>query len=156
MTSKNSYRTAIKRTRLSAPMAALNKKDKIVGRCMDYGCGRGFDADALSMERYDPHFSPKLPTGLFDTITCNFVLNVIEDEEERIQVLQDIQSRLVSGGNAYITVRTDKKSLNGCTKIGTWQGHIELDLPVVQKGSGYCTYQMYGCDTIESAKEVTE
>ncbi len=73
----NAYRTAIKRTRPSAPMAKLAEKDLLQGRALDYGCGRGFDAEHFGMEKYDPHFAPERPTGRFDVITCNFVLNVI-------------------------------------------------------------------------------
>ena len=138
----NAYRTAIKRTRPSAPMAKLAEKDLLQGRALDYGCGRGFDAEHFGMEKYDPHFAPERPTGRFDVITCNFVLNVIESPEERSAVLADIHDLLADGADAYITVRTDKKSLKGKTRIGTWQGAIKLDLPVVQRGSGFVTYQL--------------
>lgn len=156
MTTKNSHRTAIKRKKPSAPMQALNKKSRLYGRTLDYGCGRGFDAHTYGMEKYDPHFAPDKPKGLFDVITCNFVLNVIEDEADRIAVLRDIQSRLKSDGVAYITVRTNVKSLNGCTSIGTWQGHIVLDLTVFRKGSGYTTYALFKESFVSSAPEAKE
>jgi len=136
----NAHKTAISRKKPSAPVRALIDKGVIIGRTLDYGCGRGRDASEYDMESYDPHFQPVMPGGLFDTIVCNFVLNVIESSAERKAVVVDIRKRLAPGGRAYISVRTDKKQLNGYTKIGTWQGRVTLDAPIVAKGSGYATY----------------
>lgn len=108
----------------------------LCGRILDYGCGHGFDADLLRVAGYDPYYRSTLPSGQFDTITCNYVLNVIESPKERQSVVRRILSLLSMGGKAYITVRNDLTSLNGRTKIGTWQGKIDLDLPVVHKKSG--------------------
>ena len=138
----NAHKTAIGRNKPSAPVRALDKAGLLIGKMLDFGCGRGRDACEYGMESYDPHFQPVMPKGLFDTIVCNFVLNVIESSAERRAVVADIRSRLVPGGCAYVTVRTDHKRLNGYTKIGTWQGRIELDEPIVGKGSGYTTYKI--------------
>ena len=132
--------TAISRKKPSAPMRALETAGRIVGRVLDYGCGRGYDACHYGAESFDPHYQPVMPSGRFDTIVCNFVLNVIESEQTRQSVLLDIKSRLGRNGRAYVTVRTDKKSLNGYTSKGTWQGRVVLDAPVVAKGSGFETY----------------
>ena len=107
---------------------------------MDYGCGRGYDASHFRMDSYDPHYQPVMPIGTFDTITCNYVLNVIESISERESIIQDVRDRLSEGGRAYFTVRTDKRSLNGCTTTGSWQGLIVLDMPIVSRGSSYVTY----------------
>ena len=80
----------------------------LTGRCLDYGCGRGFDADFLGIESYDPNWRPIKPTGLFDTITCNYVLNVVT-YEELCDIISDVQSMLVDGGKAFFTVRRDIK-----------------------------------------------
>lgn len=136
------YKTAITRNKPSAPMRALVADDRLIGRVLDYGCGKGRDAYEYNMESYDPHFQPVMPDGLFNTIVCNFVLNVIESEEQRNKVVTDIRSRLRPGGRAYISVRTDKARLNGLTKMGTWQGRIVLDEPIVAKGSGFVTYMI--------------
>jgi hypothetical protein len=141
MTNK-SHLTAISRKASSIPMRGLYDKGLLTGRALDYGCGKGYDAIHFGLDSYDPHYQPVMPDGRFDTITCNYVLNVIESESERLSVLQDIQARLVNTGMAYITVRADKDKLNGTTSIGTWQGLIMLDLPIVQRGSGYITYQL--------------
>lgn len=138
----------MKRNAPSRPMLHLATDGRIVGKALDYGAGRGYDAETYDMEKYDPHFQPDMPDGLFDTITLNYVLNVIESEEERLRVLSDIQKRLTRGGKAYLTVRNDKRALRGTTSKGTWQGHIILKLPVVYSCSGYVTYQLEKSDYI--------
>ena len=80
----NSHKTAITRTKMSAPVKFLKGQGLLQGRTLDYGCGKGFDADVLQCSKYDPHFSPELPKGKFDTIICNYVLNVIESEVVRL------------------------------------------------------------------------
>ena len=142
MVTNNAHKTAIARKTVSVPMRGLFDKGRITGRALDYGSGRGFDAAHFGMECYDPHYSPLMPDGLFETVTCNYVLNVIESAEERLRVMRAIQNALAPNGTAYITVRNDKKALIGKTRTGTWQGLIVLDLPVVQRGSGYVTYEL--------------
>lgn len=141
-----SHKTAIARTKISAPAKWLRDNGLLVGRVLDYGCGRGKDAEVLGCAGYDPYYRPEFPLGEFDTIMCNFVLNVIESADERREVIRDIILRLEVGGCAYITVRTDKASLNGTTKAGTWQGLIVLGLPVVHRGSGYIIYKAQAGD----------
>jgi hypothetical protein len=132
-------------------MKWLAANDRIVGRALDYGAGKGYDADAYGMESYDPHYQPDMPDGLFDTITTNYVLNVIESKEERLRVLRVIQCRLEDTGKAYVTVRNDKRALRGTTSKGTWQGHIVLRLPVVRSTAGFVTYVMDRNDGISEA-----
>ena len=91
---------------------------------------------------YDPYYFDFKPKGLFDTIICIYVLNVIESERKRTGVLKDICKLLAPGGHAYFAVRTDKEQLRGHTKRGTWQGVVELELPVLEKSSSYTIYQM--------------
>lgn len=100
-----SYKTAKSRQALSVPMRYLRLC--LNGRLLDYGCGKGSDADALGMEKYDPHWFPEEPKGKFQTITCNYVLNVIESPEERRSVEDRIIQLLAPGGLAFISVRDD-------------------------------------------------
>jgi hypothetical protein len=143
----NEYKTAIARNRPSAPAKWLHENGKLIGKMLDYGCGRGKDADTYGMDKYDPHYFPELAVmGLeilfdsYDTIMCNFVLNVIDSEVMRTMALIYIRNLLKEGGKAYISVRNDKSKLKGRTKTGTWQGLITLDLPVVNKTSSYTMY----------------
>jgi len=114
------------------------------GAVLDYGCGHGYDAETYGWHRYDPHFWSVRPSILFDTILCTYVLNVVPDKSDRSDILADIRSMLHSHGAAYITVRNDKSKLNGWTKLGTWQGLIDLshDYPTVLSTAGYKTYRM--------------
>lgn len=147
----NAHKTAMTRKTPSAPMRKLFKSGHITGRTLDYGSGKGHDAHTFGMEAFDPHYSPVMPGGLFNTITSTFVLNVIESSKERVKVLRDIQSRLADGGIAYITVRTDKRELVGTTNKGMWQGLIKLNLPVVQSGCGYTTYALNDWESIDES-----
>jgi len=140
--------TAIPRKTLSAPMRWLKENGYLWGvmphKCLDYGCGRGFDADYLGFEKYDPYYfrCDDFCADEFEIITCNFVLNVIESENERLRVLEQIDHWLVSGGKGFISVRSDKKELKGYTKRGTYQGYHPPKLPLLHKGSGYEIYTL--------------
>jgi hypothetical protein len=138
----NEWKTAIGRKKPSAPAERLAGEGLIVGRTLDYGCGRGYDASHLGAEKYDPHFAPVMPDGKFDTILCLYVLNVIESAETREGVIRDVLDRLNPGGCAYFAVRTDKASLRGRTSKGTWQGLVVLDAPIAAVGSGYKVYSV--------------
>ena len=130
------HKTAITRRKPSAPMQYLLTTNRLCGRMLDWGCGKGFDAQYFGMTGYDPYYCSTLPSGQFDTITSNYVLNVIKSPKVRQSVMRAILSYLKPDGMAYISVRNDLTNLNGYTKIGTWQGKVELDLPIVFKKSG--------------------
>lgn len=144
----NSDKTAITRRSLSLPMQWLEKRNMLgcnrPNRRLDYGCGKGFDADTLGFQKYDLNHFPKMPEGTFDIITCNYVLNVIESREERHAVVDDILFRLADCGTAYIAVRndldTDEEGYT--TKRGTWQGHVGVPRPfyMIRKCAGYRLY----------------
>ena len=136
---KVAYKTAITRSKISAPMKWLNENGLINGKCLDFGCGKGFDADLLNIDKYDPHYYPDGTLKRYDVITCTYVLNVLEDFDQII-VLNEIKKLLRPNGVAYITVRRDIKK-EGYTKKGTYQCNVVLDLPTINKKSrGYETY----------------
>jgi len=150
-----SHRTAITRKTISKPAKWLDGAGYLQGRVLDYGCGRGGDAEWLGCEGYDPYYFPERPVGPFTTIMCNYVLNVVESECERRAILTRIDTLLGEKGHAYITVRNDSSALKGYTSTGTWQGRIVLGLPVVHRRAGYVTYIMSkGCSDC-SMKSVT-
>ncbi|MFE1151089.1 DNA phosphorothioation-associated putative methyltransferase [Streptomyces albidoflavus] len=87
-------RTAIGRAALSLPARqALADRQLTADRTiLDYGCGRG--GDVRSLERldcritgWDPYYSPDSPTAPSDVVLLTYVLNIIEDPEERRQTL---------------------------------------------------------------------
>lgn len=125
-------------------MQYLIARGMLRGRCLDFGCGRGQDADAAGSERFDPHYAPQMPEGTFDTVTCTYVLNVIPSPTERDATIALLRGKLSPGGIAYISVRNDRKNLNGWTSRNTWQGLVELDLPVETSNSNFTMYRLEG------------
>lgn len=84
------HKTALVRYQLSQPVQLLMRygliKDE--GTFFDYGCGRGDDLDTLiggglDAAGWDPHYAPDNPIKKSDVVNIGFVLNVIEDADER-------------------------------------------------------------------------
>lgn len=119
----NSYRTAVARKGLSAPARFLKKHGWIRGRVLDYGCGRGTDADLLGADKYDPHFFPEAPKRKYKTILCTYVLNVLPPQDAAI-IVERVKELLLPGGVACFAVRRDVKE-EGVTSRGTLQHNAE-------------------------------
>lgn len=144
----NSWKTAITRIRPSSPIQWVEKRhkrstgnpdwnifDTTIGqggnRILDYGCGKGFDADYIGGDKYDPHWFPARPGGPYDVVFCTYVLNVV-DKPERTYILEDIDSLLSEGGMSYVTVRRD------IPPMGLWHSR------------GYGQYYVLGRDMFEA------
>lgn len=89
------HKTAISRKDFSVPIKALMRKGILTPETtlFDYGCGRGDDIRLLKEKGYevggwDPYWAPKNEKTQADIVNLGFVLNVIEDPEERSEVLQ--------------------------------------------------------------------
>ncbi|ROR25429.1 DNA phosphorothioation-associated putative methyltransferase [Vibrio crassostreae] len=88
------HRTALVRHELSAPMKTLVKHGYLEGSysIFDYGCGRGDDlreleAHGLDVLGWDPNFQPDNDKVSSSIVNLGFVLNVIEDQDERLEAL---------------------------------------------------------------------
>ena len=88
------HKTAITRHALSAPMKALAKQGYLQGdySVFDYGCGKGDDmhellAHGIDVLGWDPNFYPDGDKANADIVNLGFVLNVIEDQHERLEAL---------------------------------------------------------------------
>lgn len=88
------HKTAIVRHDLSAPMKSLAKHGYLEGTnsIFDYGCGLGDDlreleAHGLDALGWDPNFLPDNDKVRSDIVNLGFVLNVIEDQDERLEAL---------------------------------------------------------------------
>lgn len=88
------HKTALVRHELSAPMKTLVKHGYLEGSysVFDYGCGRGDDlreleAHGLDALGWDPNFQPDNDKVSSDIVNLGFVLNVIEDQDERLEAL---------------------------------------------------------------------
>lgn len=87
-------RTAIGRGDISMPVRQ-GLRDGLIksgSSVLDYGCGRGQDAARLQKMSidavgWDPHFAPDTSMEPADVVLLNYVLNVIEDPQERKEVV---------------------------------------------------------------------
>ncbi|HBA66718.1 MAG TPA: peptidase M15 [Methylococcaceae bacterium] len=86
--------TALSRSNLSAPMQCLARHGFLDGNLslFDYGCGKGDDirnlkANSISVSGWDPHYAPDQPKQEADIVNLGFVINVIEDYQERLEAL---------------------------------------------------------------------
>lgn len=89
------HRTAISRAGPSAPIQALARHGYLDGRytVLDYGCGRGDDlrhllAHGVEARGWDPYYAPDTPLEPADVVNLGFVVNVIEDPQERVHTVQ--------------------------------------------------------------------
>ena len=89
------HRTAISRAGPSAPIQALARHGFLDGRytLLDYGCGRGDDlrflrANGVEARGWDPYYAPETALEPADVVNLGFVVNVIEDPQERVHTVQ--------------------------------------------------------------------
>jgi DNA phosphorothioation-associated putative methyltransferase len=87
--------TALARTSLSAPVQSLLRDQllTLTSSFFDYGCGRGDDLATLTAAGYraqgwDPHYRPDGERVAADVVNLGFVINVIEDKQERMEALE--------------------------------------------------------------------
>jgi DNA phosphorothioation-associated putative methyltransferase len=88
--------TAIDRNKLSAPMQALARHNYLNGdySVLDYGCGKGDDvrelkAHGLDVAFWDPVYHSKNRKRHAEIVNLGYVINVIDDRQERDEVLRD-------------------------------------------------------------------
>ena len=86
--------TALTRSNLSAPMQCLARHGFLDGSLsvFDYGCGKGDDIrnltnNEISVSGWDPYFAPDQPKQSADIVNLGFVINVIENYQERLEAL---------------------------------------------------------------------
>ena len=135
------YLTAISRKNLSIPAKWLLKQNLISSDHLDYGCGRGSDAEYLGCDKYDPYYFPDKPTKRYDSITCTYVLNVLETHTECQDVVNSIRELLTENGKGYISVRRDIKN-EGITSRGTYQYMVYLSDTVLVENSSFALYEI--------------
>jgi len=89
------HKTAIDRNQLSAPMKLLSRHGYLDGEhsVLDFGCGKGDDlreleAHGIDVNGWDPVHRPEGKLCKSNIVNLGFVLNVIEDVEERDATLR--------------------------------------------------------------------
>ena len=100
-TENHPHLTAKERTDISFPARWLLNQKLLQGEILDFGCGFGVDTDKLKEQGfdivgYDNYYRPEYPKKRFDTIICNYVLNVLEPKEQSMVLMQ--VSELLSYG----------------------------------------------------------
>ena len=143
------YLTAIRQTTLSAPTRYLLQHGMLKGRILDFGCGFGFDADELKRQGYDIagydyYYRPKYPEGKFDTILCNYVLNVLEPYAQA-EVMMNVTNLLHPYGTAFFAVQRDLKEegfrLHAIHRQYTYQCNVHLPVLSLECNADYELYQ---------------
>lgn len=86
--------TALTRYGFSAPVQTLARYGFLDGslRVFDYGCGRGDDVrglveNGIEAGGWDPYYAADNPIRAADIVNLGFVVNVIEDHDERLEAL---------------------------------------------------------------------
>lgn len=89
------HKTAINRNQLSQPMQILARHNYFNGEysVLDYGSGKGDDmreleAHGIDISGWDPVYLPDSDLVKSDIVNLGFVLNVIEDKDERLDTLK--------------------------------------------------------------------
>ncbi|TVR16480.1 MAG: HIT domain-containing protein [Balneolaceae bacterium] len=130
----NSHLTAKERDKVSYPTKKLFNMGVLKGDVLDFGSGFGKDAEFLNSKNirctsYDPYHAPDYPDQKFDTILCQYVLNVLLPEEQA-DVLMSVSELLKPSGKAYFTVRRDLKRFgyrnHFVHKVPTYQCNVRL------------------------------
>jgi DNA phosphorothioation-associated putative methyltransferase len=95
MSSIPRHKTAIRRGDLSRPIKCALRDGLIhqSARIFDYGCGRGEDLELLTSEGiacsgWDPVYRPDTEKSPADVVNLGYVINVVEDPEERARTLR--------------------------------------------------------------------
>ena len=111
------HRTAISRPGLSLPVQCL-LRDSVLSAAVtlfDYGCGRGHDVALLQgmgivSTGWDPVHQPASPVVAADVVNLGYVINVIEDLQERFRALRQAWDlcRIVLVVSAQLNLRAPK------------------------------------------------
>lgn len=142
--------TAKDRTNLSFPAKWLFNKGLLNGKTLDFGCGFGTDVSLLrdrgfDIDGYDNYYFSDYPKGKFDTIICNYVLNVLQPDDQP-EVLMSVSELLKPSGKAYFTVRRDLKyegfRVHKIHKKTTYQCKVRLPYKSILKND-FCEIYEY-------------
>lgn len=161
------YRTAVSRPVCTAIGDGLLSPEHSI---LDYGCGRGLDVQLLSTRGYDivgwdPHFAPDGPRRASDVVNLGYVLNVIEDAEERRVTLkaafQLARKALIIAVRIDRTLQSDDALEDGCvTQADTFQkiytqaelrDYVSQTLGASPHMAGFGIAYVFKCPQLEAA-----
>lgn len=127
--------TAISRKKPNVPVLWALEQSLVVNQVYDWGCGRGFDVDYINSLKgyvaygYDPYWNRENHPDVFDhwwrinTIFCNYVLNVIEDREERYEVLGQIRSKMFLNECRHLILTLRNNDVKKYAEKNNWVKH---------------------------------
>lgn len=134
------WNSAISRKTMSKPTQWLLKNNLIKGKTLDFGCGKGKDADLLKCDRYDPYFFPNPPKNKYDTIICQYGLNILPPKK-RIKTINQMKNLINKNGSIFITVRRDIKTIKK-GKGNTKQYPVYLNLRSIYHNANFEIYKV--------------
>ena len=143
---------AIRRATVSFGADWLIQNDLVQGRVLDYGCGYGLDADRFGWNAFDPYYRQQEPTGKFDTIICNHVLNMLT-RDSRHRATKRIQGLLTEVGVAWLIVPRNIPHTGKVAMRKRIQNYVRLELPSVYSDGKREIYRM---DRVARLVDVTE
>jgi DNA phosphorothioation-associated putative methyltransferase len=140
ITSVARHLTALSRSNLSAPMQCLARHGFLDGSfsIFDYGCGKGDDirnlrVNSIPAAGWDPHYAPGQPKHPADIVNLGFVINVIENYQERLDALL----------GAYELTRQVLVVSTMLLNQNAWKGQVYNDGIITQRN----TFQKYFTQT---------
>jgi hypothetical protein len=146
---------AVRRETVSKTARFLEERRLLRGRVLDYGCGFGFDADHFGWEAYDPHYRQKLPEGLFDTIVCNHVANMLTRDSRR-ELFCAIQALLAPQGKAYVSVSRKIPRAGKVALRKRIQNYVVLTLPSLYRDGELEIYRLEAGSAFEDLTQEIE
>ena len=111
---------------------AVGKIGKKNLQILDYHCGKGSDLKWLKKQGYtnatgyDPKYYPECQRKKHQIILCTYVLNKIDDTDERNDMLYNI---VECGNNTSLCFLTSSKNK-----------HIQLSNTIINEGKTFVTY----------------
>lgn len=126
----NRKNTALASKLPSIPTILAYEKGFIRETILDWGAGKGRDTKWLQNKKiatiqFDPYYNhlPRiadLDFRVIKTILLIYVLNVIEEVDERIELIREIKNRALKGTFVIISVRTEKE-ITSFAKKSKWK-----------------------------------
>ena len=136
-------KTAISRSDYSRPIK-LALSDGVIGpdsTVFDFGCGRGDDVRYLGLRGikawgWDPGHRPSGTVAPAQVVNVGYVVNVIEDAEERVQCLMRAWSFAERALIVSARLTSETAGIRLGRPVRRWLRHFDPHVPEVLRASG--------------------